>query len=67
MAFGRTNADKEQAVTRLLMDNRMGEVSDREIARRCNVGADIVGRSSGATEAARAYCRPRQYEFAIPY
>ncbi len=42
--FRRTNADKEQAVTRLLMDTEWGKWSDREIARRCNVGADMVGR-----------------------
>ncbi len=45
--FRRTNADKEQAVTRLLMDTEWGKWSDREIARRCNVGADMVGRVRG--------------------
>ncbi len=39
----RTNADKRRAVLCLLEDNEWGAWSDREIARRCNVGADLVG------------------------
>jgi hypothetical protein len=40
----RTNADKRQAVTKLLKDDEWGKWSDREIARRCNVDHELVGR-----------------------
>lgn len=39
----RTNADKRRAVARLLHDDEWGAWSDREIARRCRVGAPLVG------------------------
>lgn len=40
----RTNEDKRQAVTKLLTDDEWSHWSDREIARQCRVGADLVGR-----------------------
>lgn len=40
----RTNDDKRRAVLRLLNDPEWQRWSDREIARRCMVGADMVGR-----------------------
>jgi ParB-like nuclease domain len=40
----RSNDDKRQAVTKLLMDEEWGKWSDREIARRCHVGPDLVDR-----------------------
>lgn len=40
----RTNDDKRRAVLRLLNDPEWQRWSDREIARKCNVGADMVGR-----------------------
>lgn len=39
----RTNADKRRAVEVLLRDEEWGKWSDREIARQCNVSADLVG------------------------
>ena len=39
----RTNADKRQAVLTLLGDPEWSTKSDREIARLCHVGADMVG------------------------
>ncbi|HAM56936.1 MAG TPA: hypothetical protein DCQ64_16670 [Candidatus Rokubacteria bacterium] len=39
----RTNADKRRAVTLLLQDAEWSQWSDREIARRCAVGRDLVG------------------------
>jgi hypothetical protein len=38
----RTNEDKRRAVLRLLEDEEWGQWSDREIARRCNVGPPLV-------------------------
>jgi hypothetical protein len=38
----RTNADKRQAVTRMLKDGEWSHWSDREIARRCSVGHPFV-------------------------
>ena len=40
----RTNADKRRAVQILLADPEWGQWSDREIARRCQVGNRFVGR-----------------------
>jgi hypothetical protein len=40
----RTNADKRRAVEVLLRDEEWGQWSDREIARRCQVSPDTVGR-----------------------
>ncbi|MCC5644821.1 hypothetical protein LC607_18120 [Nostoc sp. CHAB 5824] len=40
----RTNDDKRRAVSTLLSDEEWGEWSDREIARRCGVHHDTVGR-----------------------
>jgi hypothetical protein len=40
----RTRDDKHRAVTKLLNDDEWSAWSDREIARRCKVGADLVGR-----------------------
>jgi hypothetical protein len=40
----RTNADKRRAVTLLLQDEEWAAWSDREIARRCCVSHDFVGR-----------------------
>lgn len=42
--FRRTNADKRQAVMTLLNDPEWSAKSDREIARLCHVGPDMVGR-----------------------
>lgn len=42
--YRRTNADKRQAVLTLLNDEEWSKKSDREIARICQVGADMVGR-----------------------
>lgn len=39
----RTNADKRRAVEALLRDEEWAAWSDREIARKCNVSADLVG------------------------
>lgn len=39
----RTNADKRRAVETLLRDEEWAAWSDREIARKCNVSADLVG------------------------
>ena len=47
----RTNADKRRAVETLLRDEEWSQWSDREIARRCGVGADMVG------DARRSICR----------
>jgi hypothetical protein len=40
----RTNADKRQAVTKLLTDEECSHWNDSEIARRCRVGHDLVAR-----------------------
>ncbi|NOZ19566.1 MAG: hypothetical protein GXP25_00595 [Planctomycetes bacterium] len=40
----RTNADKRKAVLTLLEDEQWSTWSDREIARRCGVGHELVGR-----------------------
>ena len=40
----RSNADKRRAVLTLLADVEWAGWSDREIARQCSVGADMVGR-----------------------
>ncbi len=40
----RTNADKRQAVSRMLKDEEWSHWSDREIARRCNVDNHLVAR-----------------------
>jgi hypothetical protein len=42
--YPRTNADKRRAVMALLNDAEWAKWSDREIARRCAVGAPLVGR-----------------------
>ena len=42
--YPRTNADKRRAVFRLLNDEEWGKWSDREIARRCCVHHDMVGK-----------------------
>lgn len=42
--YRRTNADKRQAVMTLLDDAEWSAKSDREIARLCHVGPDMVGR-----------------------
>lgn len=42
--YRRTNADKRQAVMTLLNDPEWSTKSDREIARLCHVGPDMVGR-----------------------
>jgi phage N-6-adenine-methyltransferase len=39
----RSQADKRRAVETLLRDDEWSQWSDREIARRCNVSADLVG------------------------
>lgn len=39
----RSQADKRRSVEALLRDDEWGQWSDREIARRCNVSADLVG------------------------
>lgn len=39
----RTQADKRRSVEALLRDDEWQQWSDREIARRCNVSADLVG------------------------
>jgi hypothetical protein len=40
----RTNDDKRQAVSKLLLDERWGKWSDREIARRCHVSEHTVAK-----------------------
>jgi hypothetical protein len=40
----RSNADKRQAVAKLLTDKEWRDWTDSEIARRCHVGHDLVGR-----------------------
>lgn len=44
----RTNEDKRRAVLTLLSDSEWSAWADREIARRCCVGADMVGRLRSA-------------------
>ena len=44
MACRRTNADKRASVSELLTDEEWRAWSDREIAKRCSVGANLVGR-----------------------
>ena len=39
----RTNEDKRRAVFKLLADDEWAKWSDREIARQCGVGPDLVG------------------------
>lgn len=39
----RSHADKHRAVETILRDDEWSQWSDREIARRCNVSADLVG------------------------
>jgi len=41
----RSNDDKRQAVLTLLQDDEWGQWSDREVARRCSVSPDTVGRT----------------------
>lgn len=56
----RTNEDKRRAVLTLLGDAEWSTWSDREIARRCVVGADMVGRLRPAdTVAERQYVHPK--------
>jgi site-specific DNA-methyltransferase (adenine-specific) len=56
----RTNEDKRRAVMTLLKDADWSKGSDREIARRCGVGADMVGRLRPAdTVAERQYIHPK--------
>lgn len=42
--YRRSNADKRNAVVTALADEELAKKSDREIARICQVGADMVGR-----------------------
>lgn len=42
--YPRSNSDKRRSVMRLLEDAEWSAWSDREIARRCHVGADMVGK-----------------------
>ncbi|WP_017979873.1 hypothetical protein [Sphingomonas melonis] len=42
--YRRSNADKRNAVVTALADDELAKKSDREIARICQVGADMVGR-----------------------
>ena len=42
--LSRSYEDKHQAVTKLLMDEEWGKWSDREIARRCHVNHELVGK-----------------------
>lgn len=56
----RTRDDKRRAVLTLLDDAEWSKWSDREIARRCAVGADLVGRLRPAdTVAERQYVHPK--------
>lgn len=50
--LNRTNADKRKAVETLLADFEWAQWSDREIARKCDVGAPFVG------DVRRAICNP---------
>jgi len=69
-AYGlrRTNADKRKAVLTLLEDEQWSTWSDREIARRCGVGHELVGRQRGildestsmeSGERARTFVHPK--------
>lgn len=64
----RTNADKRKAVMTLLEDEEWSQWSDREIARRCGVGHELVGRqraildestSMESGDRARTFVHPR--------
>lgn len=56
----RTREDKRNAVLVLLNDEEWSKWSDREIARRCCVGADMVGRLRPAdTVVERQYIHPK--------
>jgi ParB-like nuclease domain len=63
----RTNADKRRAVSLLLADPEWGEWSDREIARRCQVGNTFVSTMRRASVRGRKVQRGNQvYEMAPP-
>ncbi|GLK71277.1 hypothetical protein GCM10017643_13920 [Ancylobacter dichloromethanicus] len=64
----RRNGDKRRAVLRLLDDAEWAAWSDREIARRCGVGADMVGKlrpapilsvSDSMPQPARTFIHPK--------
>ena len=57
----RTNADKRRAVETLLRDDEWGKWSDREIARRCAVSPDTVGRLRKETSLSDSDSEPRTY------
>jgi hypothetical protein len=57
----RTNADKRRAVTLLLEDPEWHEWSDREIARRCNVGHSLVAEVRRHLLGQAADAEPRRF------
>jgi hypothetical protein len=59
----RSNADKRQAVTKLLSDKEWGKWSDNEIAKQCKVGHQLVGklRADLAPVTCPATSEPRTY------
>jgi hypothetical protein len=69
----RTNADKRKAVSLLLADAEWSKWSDREIARRCQVGGGLVHRMRRSASAPKAQMRERKvrrsgvvYEMSTP-
>lgn len=55
----RTIPDRRRAVLMLVQDEEWASWSDREIARRCAVGPDMVGRLRPDTVGERQYVHPR--------
>jgi ParB-like chromosome segregation protein Spo0J len=69
----RTNADKRRAVLLLLNDPEWSQWNDREIARRCQVGNNLVSRARKSLSVLKAQMRERKvrrgdqvYEMAVP-
>jgi hypothetical protein len=58
----RTNADKRRAVGLLLRDQEWSQWSDREIARRCQVGHILVGRLRRGASGSKNQMRARKVQ-----
>lgn len=59
----RSSADKRKAVTTLLQDAEWSKWTDREIARKCRVGADLVGKVRQELSVGNDRCAPVERTF----